>query len=174
MGKWLRRHWKLLTAVLLALLLGAAVGCLVAFFPPALPAIASFALFSGWQPFAFLFSLNMVPAAFACAAIASTAVLLFSAAANFLHWVIQSLDQLINPPDLDEVPDLTEGDYEDFYGKTKPDAYLQILKDLDFEPGSNPETAPGKSCFSRGKDNLWQSQPVTREQELLRKPLIPS
>lgn len=145
-------------------------GCI---FPPALPAIAGLVLFNGWHPFLFLLSMGVVKATFAAAGVAAAAALFFSAVVNLFSWVIQGLDNLINPPNQDKMPNLTEQDYSDFYGETTQTTYQQILQGLDFdlEPPEQDNSA-SCGCFGGGKDRLWgNGQPVNPEQEILHRPL---
>lgn len=93
---WMRAHWKLMAALLLAAAAAITVGLLVAFFPPALPFIVGLSAF-GWAPFAALATMSTVAASFAAAGIAAASVLVASALYNVVVGATNALNAWITP-----------------------------------------------------------------------------
>lgn len=111
---WVRRNWRLTSAIMLGIATALTVGLLVAFFPPALAFIAGLSFF-GVAPFAALTSMSIIAASFASAGIAAATMFALTALFNVVYSCTKWLDQKITPAEaessLSEANDDNEEDY---------------------------------------------------------------
>lgn len=115
--RWLRNHWKLVSAVALAFVAAVTVFFLVIFFPPALPFIAGLSAF-GFAPFAGLLTIPLYAAAVASAALAAVATLMASTVFNILVLCSNILNTAIKPKErsvIDELGELSSDDFDGSY-----------------------------------------------------------
>lgn len=90
------RHWKLSSAILLALAAAALVATAILLFPGILASFAAFTVF-GAAPLAFLTGLSFAGATAACAGMAAGLVLVSSAAFNLATSISNWLDRVFTP-----------------------------------------------------------------------------
>ena len=105
---WVRRNWRLTSAIILIIAAALTVGLLVAFFPPVLAFIAGISLF-GVAPFVALSSMSLIAASFASAGIAAATMFALTALFNVVYSCTKWLDQKITPA-TDEASDTKPDD----------------------------------------------------------------
>lgn len=96
MLKWLKSHWKLLTAIGLALLTAAVLAALFVFVPPVAAAITTFLVANAPAIGAAIAATSPVAGAFIVGGLAAAATLIGSAFINFVVSVTNLLDRKIN------------------------------------------------------------------------------
>lgn len=125
MLKWLKNNWKLVTAVFMALLVGAVLTALYFFVPPVAVAITGFLAVNAPAIGAAITAMSPVAGAFVVGALGSAATLAFTLIWNLGVKLTNSLDAWINPPGKDKKPafsPLVEDEESDNESQNSPKA----------------------------------------------------
>ncbi|KTD45979.1 hypothetical protein Lrub_2776 [Legionella rubrilucens] len=177
MLKWLKNNWKLVTAVFMALLVGAVLTALYFFVPPVAVAITGFLAVNAPAIGAAITAMSPVAGAFVVGALGSAATLAFTLIWNLGVKLTNSLDAWINPPGKDKKPafsPLVEDEESDNESQNSPKAPQKGLSSPNpmAKLGGNPSKT---SLITFDEDDLEEknvekvkattSEPIVSEHE---------
>ncbi|RJT47414.1 hypothetical protein [Legionella taurinensis] len=146
MLKWLKNNWKLVTAVLLALLAGAVLTALFFFVPPVAVTITGFLAVNAPAIGAAITAMSPVAGAFVVGALGTAATLAFAAVWNLGVKLTNLLDGWINPP-----------------GKEKKPAFSPLVDDEESDNEShNSPKAPQRGLLSPNPMAMLGGQPPNK------------
>ncbi|QRN02481.1 hypothetical protein GH742_00535 [Legionella sp. MW5194] len=169
MLKWLKNNWKLVTAVLLALLVGAALTALFIFVPPVAAAITGFLAVKAPAIGAAITVMSPVAGAFVVGALGSAATLAFTLIWNLGVKLTNSLDAWINPPGKDKKPafsPLVEDEESDNESQNSPKAPQKGLSSPNpmAKLGGNPSKT-SRITFDEDEDDLEEMNKEEKKEE---------